>query len=348
MLFRWAVIESDAFHTDDLTDSTHTVSHTLNDFFFLTDPDKFITKCFPDDSQWQLLRKHVTKSEFEALPFLQPAFYELKLKTRSHNHCVIYAVNGKVELSLEMPKDKAKSYKFQYKLYVNRDWEAEGEYDVILLDRYFLYYHEDNIAIFEIRFPISGIYKLELHCSDPKRQLPSNWVCDYKIICESPMEICNPLPITPSLGWGLGEELGKAGLECLTHKQALISLDKETVTFVRFALPKDKEVTVEAELLHNDKSPSELQGHVICEQDGEHATIQITPPTEGEYALRVFARPKSSGKKKNVCNFLMHRTLVIEVSFLSDYLISPSWFKFTQHVKKVFPLELRLGHVKVT
>ena len=192
--------------------------------------------------------------------------------------------------------------------------EAEGEYDTILLDRYLLYYHEENIAKFEIRFPVSGVYKLELHCSDPKKQLPSDWVCDYKIICNKPTDIYSPLPIVPQIGWGPGEELTNAGLKCLTHDHAIVSLDKETVTFVRFALPKERDVIVEAELLHNDKPQTELKDHVCCEQDGEHATVQITPPSEGEYALRIFVKPKSSEKMQNVCNFLMHRTMIIEVS----------------------------------
>ena len=317
--FRWAVIESDAFHTEDQSESSQQVAQKLNDFFFLTDPEKFITKCFPDDSQWQLLRHHLTKHDFEALPFLQPAFYELKLKVRSHDCCIIHTDNGKQELSLAMPKDKAKIYKFRYKLYVHRDWEAEGEYDPILLERYLLYYHEGNIANFEIRFPVSGVYKLELHCSDPNKPLPSDWVCDYKIVCNKPMDVCNPLPIVPSIGWGPGLELTNAGLECLTHDNGVVSLDKEAVTFVRFALPKDGDVTVEAELMNNDKLHTELQDHVSCEQDGESATIQISPPSEGEYALRVFTVPKSTGKRKNVCNFLMERTQIIEVSLIVSY-----------------------------
>ena len=311
--FRWAVAESDTFHTEDGTEFKSESAPVLNDFYFLTDPDKFITKCFPDDPQWQLQRKHITQTEFEALPFLQPAFYELRLKTKSHDECVIYTEHGKVDLTIEIPKDKTNSYKFHYKLHVQRDWEAEGEYNAILLDKYLLYYHEENIAHFEIRFPLRGVYKLEIHCNDPRNPIPSTWVCDYKIICKTPMDFCNPLPVVPSIGWGVGDEVNNAGLECLTHKDTKVSLDKETVTFVRFALPKDKEISLEAELLHNDKSASELESHVVTDQDGEHATFQISPPSEGEYALRVYAKPKSGEKRENVCNFLMYRTKIIEV-----------------------------------
>ena len=215
---------------------------------------------------------------------------------------------------VEIPKEKTELYKFRHTLHVQRDWEAEGEYDGIRLDRYLLYYHEENVAHFEIRFPLSGIFKLELHCSDPRNPLPSTWVCDYKIICKTPMEFCNPLPVIPVIGWGAGDEVKNAGLECLTHRHTKVSLDKETVTFVRFALPKDKEISLEAELLHNDKSASELQSHVVTDQDGEHATFQISPPSEGEYAFRVYARPKSGEQRENVCNFLMYRTKIIEVT----------------------------------
>lgn len=317
---RWTVVECDDFHNDS-EDTRQLVAHTVNDFFFLTDPDKFITKCFPDDPSWQLLSKPLTKEDFEELPFLQPTFYELKLKLKSHKTCLLYAEDGKVEIVIEMPKDKIKRYKFKYKLFINRDCEDEGEYEPVSLDRYLLHYIKNELAYFEIRFPIKGVYKLELHCNDSKRSLPSAWICDYKIICHKTVPECEPLPVVPSIGWGPGHELEQAGIECLTHRHGLVDLDRECVTFIRFALPKDKEVAMEAELLKNNEPREELMNHVVLEQDGDHAIVQVAPPSEGEYALQLYLTDENenAGKSRsNICNFLMHRTQIVEDPELAD------------------------------
>ena len=311
---RWAVVDCEEFH-EDLSDSKQTVSKGINDFFFLTDPDKFITKCFPDDPTWQLLPKPLTKAEYEDLPFLQPAFYQLKLQVKSHTSCVIHSNIGFVELTLGLPPEMTKRYIFSYKLFIHRDWEGEGEYDETLLDRYLLHYVQDDLAVFEIRFPVNGVYKLEMHCRDQKKSITSDWICDYRIVCHEAMQNCDPLPIVPSIGWGLGREFEDSGLECVSHSDALINLDHETVTFVRFALPKDRSVAVGAKLLKTDMSHDELSNHVTVEHDTEHAVVQISPPIEGEYALQIFVTEEGAERKKNVCNFLMHRTQIVEVGF---------------------------------
>lgn len=143
-----------------------------------------------------------------------------------------------------------------------------------------------------------------INYNDLKKQLPPDWVCDHKIICKERMETYNPLPVVPPIGWSPGEELSNAGLECLTHTSAIFSLDKESVTFIRFALPKDKEVALEAELLYIDKSSLELQSHVNC---------------VGECPLWVHASSNLSDERENVRNFLMPRTKRIMVCpFLLD------------------------------
>lgn len=315
---RWALVECDGFHTGEEAIPTFPMTSKSNDFYFLTDPDKFITKCFPDEPCWQLLQKPLSKGEFEELPFLQPSFYDLKLSVDGTSACVLQTNNGTAEVKIGAPPELVKRYRFGYKLHVRRDRECEGEYDVMLLERYILHYINEDIAVFEIRVPTTGVFKLEIYCKDPKRIIASDLVCDYKIVCSDIMPEVEPLPIVPYIGWGPGECLKIAGMECLTHNNARVNLDGDTVTHIRFALPNNKAIKIEADLVTNNQSAEALRNHVSTELDDEHATVKVAPPCEGEYALQVFIKD-DTGERMNVCNFLMHRTTIVEVSQVITY-----------------------------
>lgn len=315
---RWALADSDVTRrtNDDriLTSKTAGGKTNMSDYYFLTDPDKFVIKCFPDDPTWQLLKKPMSREEFETQLFTQPAFHELKLKDLMHDTCVVTSENGKAtfEFLVDMPQDRVKHYQFGYKLFSRRDPDAEGEYDVMTFERYCLSYKHQNKAFLQIRFPTIGVYKLEVHCNDLRRQLPSSWVCGYKVICKEVNPECQPLPIIPDIGWGPGEALEDTGLECLTHSHPVVNLDNEINTFIRFALPKDSKLELDADLVTNNISREAMKSHLTMEHADGHLTVQITPPGEGEYALQMYVVEESG--RRNVINYLLQRTKVVEVT----------------------------------
>ncbi|KAL4227492.1 hypothetical protein ACF0H5_012936 [Mactra antiquata] len=313
---RWSVVENNAYHTGDL-EWNDASTRKSSDFYFLTDPDKFINKCFAEDSNWQLLHHSISLNEFENIPFLQPAFHDLKLTLLDSPSCVLHTENGKVTVKISFPAERSKRYSFGYKLFARRESESEGEYDVIDLRRHILHYVYENTAVFEVRFPVIGVFKLELHCEDSKRPLASTWICDFKITCQEFMPECEPLPIVPKIGWGFGSAMEETELEPLTHKHPVVSLDEDTTTYIRFALPRDRSVELETELSTNNQLLDELKDHVVICFNEDHVTLQVSPPHEGEYALQIFVMHED-GTRKNICNYLMNRTMVVEDPELAD------------------------------
>lgn len=306
----WPLVEDNTFYDGSQPPHDKLSNKHTNDFYFFADPDKFIYKCFPDNPAWQLLAQPLSKEEFEELPFLQPPFHELQLQLISHRGtCVIHTENGRVEVKLAQPEDKAKRYKFSYKLYRRRNFEAEGEYDEMSFERYLIHFVEHNgQVVFDIRFPVCGVFNMEVHCKDSKFHMPSTWVCTYKIICNEAMPDCEPLPLVPKIGWGPGIDLEAIGLVCLTHKQAFVNLDGVEATFIRFTMPKDRNLILEPVLLSNHQSKLELSNYVNFQLIGEIGVVQISPPKAGEYALQLFAREAGGHILHNVCNFLLQKT----------------------------------------
>lgn len=74
------------------------------DYYFFTDPKKFIYAHFPDDSKWQLLAKPITKAEFVNSVELKPSFFLYKLNLDSHTESTI-STNKELEITLEAPAD---------------------------------------------------------------------------------------------------------------------------------------------------------------------------------------------------------------------------------------------------
>ncbi|XP_069137733.1 hillarin-like isoform X1 [Argopecten irradians] len=314
---RWTVVECPDFHEEFMPkggSKSFIVHSMVNEFFFLTDPDQFITKCFPNDERWQLLKTPFTKEAFESTPFLQPSFYELGLKLTSHKKCVVHSQHGKVSITIEMPERSHNRLQFSYKLYRSRECEDEGEYEYFKLERFVLQYCQGSTAFTEIRFPpvAIGVYKLELHCRDPKHRLVSEWICDFKVVCSVGMEICDPLPVVPSIGWGAGPELKRHNIVARTHTDGVYNIDDDLVTEVWFQHDRDTEIFTE--IVHNSLSKSELVeclSQTFINEDSE-TVIRVKPTIEGEYALQIFSKKKDALNLENVCNFLLQRTQVVE------------------------------------
>ncbi|WAQ98341.1 HIL-like protein [Mya arenaria] len=312
---RWGLVDSSSRDKAARIPSIAT-ENTTNEFYFFTDPDQFLKKCLPENQEWQLVPHPISKTDFEELPFYQPAYFDLKLKEVCHESCIVHTENGVCEFQMSMPADRAKRYKFNYKLHARRNIFAEGEYDVMALENYSYHYRFEDKEYFHFRFPYIGVFKLDIFCKDSKRPLPSDWVCQYKIICAETGVNVKPLPVSSEIGWGPTDALVDLGMDSLTHKHPIINLDTEPVTFVRFALPKDRTVEIEADFVTHGMSSDEMSSHVTVEIEGEVVVVQVSPPGEGEYALQLYTRDGED--RTNICNYLMVRTNIVEDPELAD------------------------------
>ncbi len=74
-------------------------------FYFLTPPQKLRYSHFPNRARWQLLEPPVSLAEFEALPFLRPAFFRCGLFAPEPHACTLQAPDPLVSVRLDAPRD---------------------------------------------------------------------------------------------------------------------------------------------------------------------------------------------------------------------------------------------------
>lgn len=64
----------------------------LNDYFYLTPPEVFITSHYPVDPVWQLLQRPISEAQFFAEPIYYPAYFE-------HNYSLDRSQKGKIYIT---------------------------------------------------------------------------------------------------------------------------------------------------------------------------------------------------------------------------------------------------------
>ena len=249
--------------------TTEQASHRagFKEFWFLTDPELFISKCYPDDIDDQMLpRSKQVKSikKFFRLPYLTLHFFKDNLKLISEDSCVIDADDGVGKVHFKTDKIPSKKLAFDYKLAIR---ERNGPMDISKrfdIPRLVLNSRNKGNFIFEVRCPEVADYTLEIIGGPVSSEQKKVYIVT-KIICREKLPSVLPLPLNPGpVGWGFGPYAIEAGLlksNICAAKIAMVAGGK-TVHFdikIDQKLVKKKEYKVD--IVQNDEiSKEDLAG----------------------------------------------------------------------------------------
>ncbi|MEN6355530.1 MAG: transglutaminase domain-containing protein [Armatimonadota bacterium] len=135
------------------------------DYYFLTDPTAFVYDHFPQNPSWQLLDKPITKSEFESLVYIRPAFFSYNLKLASNLQGTINCGNS-CSVELVSPDDVLLAAEVK-----RGEVNAPGASVFVQRD-------SSRVCVNAI-FPTAGEYILRLYAK--RADAPGNydWAADY-------------------------------------------------------------------------------------------------------------------------------------------------------------------------
>ncbi len=142
----------------------------FDDHYFMTPPSQFIYSHFPEDAQWQLLDKPVSKQEYENLVYLQPDFFNLGLKVTQRNGTI--NADKQINVSIYAPEDVLMMAKLEY-----AKSGASGE---ALDGRTFCQRDEERYDIYA-QFPAAGSYILKAYAKRKDDPGKYNSVLEYRI-----------------------------------------------------------------------------------------------------------------------------------------------------------------------
>lgn len=287
-----------AVREKEVASSGVTVTH-LNEYHFLTDPEHFIYVAYPLDSRWQLLSKTWSLQKFIDIPYCRQTYFKNSVGILSKMNGKLFTQDGYCEVELTV--DDVKGFHMDYELYFNHKQSGKEISDTLQLNNYVFLNRSETKWKFGIRFPESGIYKLEIVGG---RNLYESDMCYFKIICDEAQENCKPLPVNPgSIGYGPSLETVQAGLRAKSHENGLVkvSVNKQ----VKFSFDVLRSIQVRAHLVHKTIPKEDIAHCVRQKHEKNKLNVAVTIPEQGEYALQLHTQQKGEGEFKNVCNYLL-------------------------------------------
>ncbi|XP_062607663.1 lim and transglutaminase domain protein ltd-1-like [Saccostrea cucullata] len=271
-----------------------TIRHK-DDYYFLTDAEEFIYRCFPNDSKWQLLTRPFTKKKFIEIAYCRPDYFKNHYKITTPTKCIYTSVGGVCDIGIKKLDKEECSYK--YMLYFNHEESKTTLSSEIQLERYVAIFNEGHAMRFRIRFPSEGIYKMEIYGD-------GSWLCEFRLECDEDVNDVKPFPCNPESGFGPNSLTKEAGLQAQSHTTGFINTKKTKNVNMKFKMIKN--VLVQAILIHNNMEKETLNKHVNHRIKGQELDINVDLPKKGEYALQINTKDKDSdGPFKNVCNYLL-------------------------------------------
>lgn len=129
--------------------------HRVNEFFFLTDPEKIIYTHLPDVPHWQLLQKEITQQQWAEQFYVRERYFELNMKNELTNR-VIQSKTGEVTITFTVDNSEQaeKNINFKFLLYHKAGEISNG--DISNFENYIFYSKLKEQRIFKIQFPVKG------------------------------------------------------------------------------------------------------------------------------------------------------------------------------------------------
>lgn len=167
----------------------------------------------------------------------------------------------------------------------------------IELFRYGVIINEDDRIRFSMRFPLTGVYKLQVLDSNME------WLCSYKIICNTAKQNCEPFPEVSDIGFGPCRATLDAKIVAKSHREGVVKATERKETEMEFSVSQS--VSVKTVLCSAKKPGEPLKECVNQRTQFDSLLVRVTPPHKGEFCLKILAKSKNSPRYEVVCNYLL-------------------------------------------
>ncbi|XP_062622166.1 lim and transglutaminase domain protein ltd-1-like [Saccostrea cucullata] len=297
---KWTLVEAKGKGVrEKMPASTGESVSTLNDYYFLPDAEEFVYRCFPDNPEWQLLRKPISKDEFVEMPYCRPSFFEYKAKVVSKPKCVLISEDGLCNISLK--SSIMEDIMMTYELFYNDEESSSPISSEVQLDKYVAVLNQNGKVAFNIRFPSPGVYKIDVH--GILKGDAMSWLCSFKLVCKNARMDIKPFPCNPDVGFGPNFKTELAGLKAETHHDSVISFHSKREMEIKFIMTKY--VQVQSKLVHYNMGSHQLKNFVSTRVVGNQLCIGLAIPQKGEFGLQINTKGNEDKEFINVCNYLL-------------------------------------------
>ena len=255
--------------------------------FFLPKPHDFISTHFPRDSRWQLLAEPWTLAQFRS-QVLVKAIFKHGLRIVTHGQKVKCASNGTVSILLECSANKVDSIEFDFSFtYLDGCTQFKG-WDLNMFGRHHM---EKNMAVFTIRPPEKGTYRLKLASSDRDASSGASHqlgvICEYEIHCETSPQYPMPWPYRDLRTKTWGANIRAANFDLSPQHEGVAFTIDDAPLELRFCMGRPLRFLA---YLCEAGSSKAFRNSVLCRVVNNNACVfLVAAPAAGEYSLTIYA-----------------------------------------------------------
>jgi len=271
--------------------AAESIRYELDEYYFLPLPQQLIYTHLPQDPLWQLIRRPITREQFEELVNIKSTFFKFGLQLVSHKEAVIADAKEEVAIQIRCPLSKAKQMRFTFKL-IHEDL---GEtYGPVQLTQFGMQQMNHNICVFTVRLPEKGRYRFVMYAKDTAQpqtgeETTFSGVGEYEIVCVKPQDPVMPFPPCSHTSWGPGDSVGLYQL-APRHKNAVVRTRKGVVE-VRVTMHDNLRFT--GKLKSVTDREDYLARYLLTRVIGKEAIFVVNAPHVGEFGLEVYANNPS-------------------------------------------------------
>lgn len=285
---------------DDDSKAKDTIRYQYDEHYFLTDPDEFIQEFWPNDPEWQLLEKPITKEEFEGLPFVRSVFFHFGMHfDRGMKAVVETSERGGCDIRIKVKEELENDIVFFYQLrFADRERRHEAGFRGAYLERFVYMTMIDNTIMFSVHVPTPGEYFFEVFANrmedaDRSKEEANDSVvssfrlkcaCKLKIVCKTLIGKMHPLPECAAGEWGPKKGKRHFGIKAVSvkhpDKDESVSDDSSETTSI-------KSSEVESVDTHLKDSPDNPRGGIVNVNDTVDLVFRLSKPLQFVIKLRM-------------------------------------------------------------
>ncbi|KAK7480271.1 hypothetical protein BaRGS_00028439 [Batillaria attramentaria] len=247
---------------------------SVDEYWFLTDPEQFNIICHPPDPDQQLLHSPSTDDEFVQVPYLLPQYFQSPVRLLNSFSSVIELLSGKYCIDFQHPNRL--NVTLMYKLYYNEALSARKFPEQLQIDRFVTRLKRPHgIKSLLLKLPIAGIYKLTVGCECEGTTYAI--LVEFRLICKDPSNTL-PFPSNPDIGFGYDEATARSGLRNPSHKGAIIPVKAGESVIIKFQA--NNTARVRATLKHFDQAQVQRVQNVDIARQDRNTTVNVRLPED--------------------------------------------------------------------
>lgn len=255
---------------------------SIEEFYWLTDPDAFICFCKSDADQWQLLKLPWNEKQFLNKPYFTEAYFTGGLQLPNTYNVIINCDTCNLLIG------------FDHEKYIDPTLEAEVEKEKdndddrtsggINKKEYIATASSSTTKTLVVRFPVSGWYNLDvfggLDKSKPR-------LVSFRVLCKHRGKEPQPLPLNPREGFGILQTADRYGVSDPDPDTGIVLVRPGQQK--RFTFTCMQQLAVNAALSHVKHDSGDLADYVATRSSGSQLDVTVNVPEESplEFGLQV-------------------------------------------------------------